>query len=121
VIKARHGVIDARAGSSTTPPCATSTPPQPIGTDWTVGAKENTGDGIRGFTGGCGAGPEWRTLVGPAIPIPGTPYFCLAERHTARRLMINSAGQRFVNEAAPYSDVVHVMYDRPGSADIPAC
>jgi 3-oxosteroid 1-dehydrogenase len=35
--------------------------------------------------------------------------------------MVNSAGVRFVNEAAPYSDVVHVMYDKNGiTPDIPA-
>jgi 3-oxosteroid 1-dehydrogenase len=33
-----------------------------------------------------------------------------------RGLIVDAAGQRFVNEAAPYSDVVHVMYDRNPSA-----
>ncbi len=48
---------------------------------------------------------------GPAIPLPGQPYFCLAERTLPGGLLINAAGSRFVNEAAPYSDVVHTMYD----------
>lgn len=35
--------------------------------------------------------------------------------------MINAAGSRFVNEAAPYSDVVHTMHERnPTDPDIPA-
>jgi len=35
--------------------------------------------------------------------------------------MVNQRGERFVNEAAPYGDVVHVMYDRnPTSPCIPA-
>jgi 3-oxosteroid 1-dehydrogenase len=35
--------------------------------------------------------------------------------------LVNAAGARFVNEAAPYSDVVHTMYDRnPTDPDIPA-
>lgn len=58
---------------------------------------------------------------GPAIPTPGSPYFCLAERTLPGGLMINAAGKRFVNEAAPYSDVVHVMYDKnPADPCIPA-
>lgn len=58
---------------------------------------------------------------GPAIPIPGDPYFCLAERTLPGGLLVNQAGSRFVNEAAPYSDVVHIMYDRDTTApDIPA-
>ncbi len=48
---------------------------------------------------------------GPAIPLPGQPYFCLAERTLPGGLLINASGARFVNEAAPYSDVVHTMYD----------
>ena len=34
--------------------------------------------------------------------------------------MVNEAGQRFTNEAAPYVDVVHAMYRlNPTSPDIP--
>ena len=56
---------------------------------------------------------------GPSIPLPGGPYFCLAERSLPGCVIVNGAGERFVNEAAPYVDVVHAMYDtrkpsRPG-------
>jgi 3-oxosteroid 1-dehydrogenase len=58
---------------------------------------------------------------GPAIPLPNEPYFCLAERTLPGGLIIDTGGERFVNEAAPYSDVVHVMYDRnPNDQCIPA-
>jgi 3-oxosteroid 1-dehydrogenase len=58
---------------------------------------------------------------GPVIPLPGQPYFCLAERTEPGGLIVNAAGQRFTNEAAPYSDVVHAMYRlNPTSPDIPA-
>ncbi|MFD1050634.1 LuxR C-terminal-related transcriptional regulator [Kibdelosporangium lantanae] len=50
------------------------------------------------------------------IPLPDGPYFCLAERTLPGGLIINQAGQRYVNEAAPYSDVVHVMYDKNPTA-----
>ena len=48
---------------------------------------------------------------GPSIPLPGGPYFCLAERSLPGCLLVNGAGQRFVNESAPYVDAVHAMYE----------
>jgi 3-oxosteroid 1-dehydrogenase len=48
---------------------------------------------------------------GPAIPLPGGPYFCLAERSLPGCALVNGAGQRFVNESAPYVDAVHTMYE----------
>ncbi|WP_148667920.1 FAD-dependent oxidoreductase [Streptomyces sp. WAC05950] len=53
---------------------------------------------------------------GPSIPLPGEPYFCLAERTLPGGLIVNANGTRFVNEAAPYSDVVHVMYEKDRGA-----
>jgi 3-oxosteroid 1-dehydrogenase len=95
---------------------------QPIGTDWTVGAKENTGDAIQaGQRAGAATDFLDDAWWGPAIPLPGEPYFCLAERTLPGSILVNSAGKRFVNEAAPYSDVVHVMYDKNVvTPDIPA-
>jgi len=48
---------------------------------------------------------------GPSIPLPGGPYFCLAERSLPGCVLVNGAGQRFVNESAPYVDAVHAMYE----------
>ena len=48
---------------------------------------------------------------GPSIPLPSGPYFCLAERSLPGCLLVNGAGQRFVNESAPYVDAVHAMYE----------
>src|SRR3954470_11568985 len=95
---------------------------QPIGVDWTVGARENTGDGIRaGLRAGAATDFLEDSWWGPAIPLPEEPYFCLAERTLPGSLIVNRAGVRFVNEAAPYSDVVHVMYNKNGiTPDIPA-
>jgi 3-oxosteroid 1-dehydrogenase len=87
-----------------------------------VGARSNTGDGIQaGSRAGAALDLMEDSWWGPAIPLPDSPYFCLAERTLPGGLMINAAGQRFVNEAAPYSDVVHVMYDKnPTSPCIPS-
>ncbi|MDH6217778.1 3-oxosteroid 1-dehydrogenase [Streptomyces pseudovenezuelae] len=122
LLRARRGVIVGSGGFEHNAAMRAQYQRQPIGTDWTVGAKENTGDGIRAGqqVGGALAlmDDAW---WGPAIPLPDDPYFCLAERTLPGGLMINAAGSRFVNEAAPYSDVVHTMYDRnPTDPDIPA-
>ena len=59
---------------------------------------------------------------GPSIALPGGPYFCLAERSLPGCVLVNGAGQRFVNESAPYVDAVHAMYegDTPENPHIPA-
>ena len=83
----------------------------PIGTEWTVGAKANTGDGIR-------AGQEVGAAVdfmddawwGPSIPLTGGPWFALSERTLPGCMMVNMSGKRFGNEAAPYVEATHAMY-----------
>ncbi|MEV6878577.1 3-oxosteroid 1-dehydrogenase [Amycolatopsis sp. NPDC051128] len=122
LVRARRGVIVGSGGFEHNAAMRAQYQRQPIGTAWTVGAKENTGDGHRA---GQRAGAAFDLMDdawwGPAIPVPGDPYFCLAERTLPGGLVVNQAGQRFVNEAAPYSDVVHTMYDKnPTAPDIPA-
>jgi 3-oxosteroid 1-dehydrogenase len=84
---------------------------QPIGTEWTVGAPANTGDGI---VAGAKLGAELELMDdswwGPSIPLSGGPWFCLAERTLPGGIMVNDRGQRFMNEAAPYVEAVHRMY-----------
>ncbi|MFI6095924.1 3-oxosteroid 1-dehydrogenase [Lentzea sp. NPDC051213] len=122
LVRARRGVIMGSGGFEHNAAMRAQYQQQPIGTAWTVGAKENTGDGHRaGQRLGAAFDLMDDAWWGPAIPVPGAPYFCLAERTLPGGLMINAAGQRFVNEAAPYSDVVHTMYDKnPTSPCIPA-
>ncbi|MFG2295904.1 3-oxosteroid 1-dehydrogenase [Streptomyces sp. NPDC048603] len=124
VVRARRGVIVGSGGFEHNAEMRARYQQQPIGTQWTVGAKENTGDGIRaGERAGAALALMEDAWWGPSIPLPGEPYFCLAERTLPGGLIVNARGTRFVNEAAPYSDVVHVMYEKdrgaPGS-HIPA-
>jgi 3-oxosteroid 1-dehydrogenase len=122
LVRARRGVVVGSGGFEHNAAMRAQYQRQPIGTDWTVGAKENTGDGIQaGQRAGAALALMDDAWWGPTIPIPGDPYFCLAERTLPGGLLVNQAGSRFVNEAAPYSDVVHTMYDRNTAApDIPA-
>jgi 3-oxosteroid 1-dehydrogenase len=113
VIRARRGVIIGSGGFEHNAAMRNQYQQQPIGTQWTVGAKSNTGDGIQaGQRAGAALDLMDDAWWGPAIPLPGEPYFCLAERTLPGGLIVDTGGERFVNEAAPYSDVVHTMYER---------
>jgi 3-oxosteroid 1-dehydrogenase len=123
VINARRGVILAAGGFEHNERMRKEYQRPPIGTEWTVGAPENTGDGIEaGLRLGAAVELMDDAWWGPSIPLPRGPYFCLAERTLPGCILVNQAGNRFVNEAAPYVDAVHAMYDQHTEADphIPA-
>jgi 3-oxosteroid 1-dehydrogenase len=119
LLRARHGVLLATGGFEHNEAMRHRHQRAPIGTAWTVGATGNTGDGIDAAHRLGGdldlMDDAW---WGPAIPLPGGPFFCLAERSLPGAILVNAAGRRFVDEAAPYVDVVHAMYERH-SADVP--
>lgn len=111
-ITARRGVLIATGGFERNAAMRAQYQRQPVGTDWTVGSPGNTGDGIAlGQTAGAALDLMDDAWWGPSIPLTGGPYFCLAERSLPGCIMVNAAGQRFVNEAAPYVDAVHAMYE----------
>ncbi len=115
-MRSRRGVVLAAGGFERNEEMRLRYQRQPIGTEWTTGSAGNTGDAI---TAGEAAGAALDLMDdawwGPSIPLSGGPYFCLAERSLPGCILVNSAGQRFVNESAPYVDAVHAMYDGHGS------
>jgi 3-oxosteroid 1-dehydrogenase len=110
VLRARRGVVLAAGGFEHNAAMRERYQPSPA--SWTVGAPGNTGDAI---TAGHGLGAALDLMDdawwGPSIPLPAGPFFCLAERSLPGCIIVNAAGQRFVNESAPYVDAVHAMYD----------
>jgi 3-oxosteroid 1-dehydrogenase len=112
LIRASRGVVLAAGGFERNAAMRQRYQRPPIGTEWTTGSPGNTGDAI---TAAQAAGAALDLMDdawwGPAIPLPSGPYFCLAERSLPGCLLVNGAGQRFVNESAPYVDAVHAMYD----------
>jgi 3-oxosteroid 1-dehydrogenase len=121
-LTARHGVILGCGGFEHNAQMRAQFQRQPIGTDWTVGAKANTGDGIRAAAK-LGAALDLMDDAwwGPSIPLSGGPWFCLAERTLPGGIMVNDRGRRFMNEAAPYVEAVHRMYGGEyGRGDGPA-
>ena len=118
VVRARRGVLLATGGFEKNEEMRQRYQRAPIGTEWTVGSAGNTGDGI---VAGQAAGGELELMDdawwGPSIPLPSGPVFCLAERSLPGCIFVNGNGERFVNEAAPYVDAVHVMYDKHTEAN----
>ena len=86
--------------------------PQPTSVDWTTGSQFNTGGGV---LAGIAAGAETDLMDdawwGPTIPLPSGPWFCLAERNLPGSIIVNQAGERFMNEALPYVEAVHEIYE----------
>src|ERR1700722_9349801 len=122
-VRARRGVLVATGGFERNEEMRRRYQREPTGVKWTTGAPGNTGDGIwAGLALGAATGLMDDAWWGPAIALPGGPYFCLAERSLPGCLLVNGAGQRFVNESAPYVDAVHAMYDgnTPENPHIPA-
>ncbi|MEU5757406.1 3-oxosteroid 1-dehydrogenase [Nocardia sp. NPDC047648] len=124
VIKARRGVVLAAGGFEHNLRMREQYMSGPQSTEWTVGATENVGEGIVAGQKAGGAvdlmGDAW---WGPSVRNPdGPPFFCLAERSQPGGIMVNHAGERFVNESAPYVNVVHRMYEQEaaGVGHIPA-
>jgi 3-oxosteroid 1-dehydrogenase len=112
VIGARRGVLLASGGFEHNELLRRKYQRPPTNTQWSVGAEGNTGDGINaGERLGAALDLMDDAWWGPTIPLPGGPYFCLAERSLPGSFMVNGLGERFVNESAPYVDAVHAMYD----------
>ncbi|MEV4597382.1 3-oxosteroid 1-dehydrogenase [Amycolatopsis sp. NPDC049253] len=118
VFHARRGVLLACGGFEHNEEMRTKYQRAPIGTEWTVGAAANTGDGIAaGLKLGAATDLMDDAWWGPSIPLTGGPWFALAERSRPGSLMVDARGTRFVNESAPYVEAVHAMY---GEGDGPA-
>ncbi|MEV0245187.1 3-oxosteroid 1-dehydrogenase [Nocardia sp. NPDC050712] len=110
-VEARRGVVIAAGGFEHSAEMRERYQRQPIGTGWTVGARGNTGDGIR-VGQSVGAAVEFMSDAwwGPSIPLPRVPWFCLAERNLPGSLIVNERGERFMNESLPYVEATHRMY-----------
>ncbi|WP_184808378.1 3-oxosteroid 1-dehydrogenase [Actinophytocola algeriensis] len=111
-IRATRGVLLASGGFERNERMRKEYQQAPIGTEWTVGAEDNTGDGIEaGMRLGAAIALMDDAWWGPSIMLPRGPYFCLAERSLPGCILVNERGERFANEAAPYVDAVHAMYE----------
>ncbi|BBY62254.1 FAD-binding protein [Mycolicibacterium helvum] len=81
--------------------------------DWSFGNPAATGDGIRaGEKVGAATDLLDEAWWFPAMCWPdGRLQFMLNERMMPAQFVINGAGKRFINEAAPYMDFAHAMIE----------
>src|SRR5690349_18935272 len=111
LIRARRGVILGSGGFDHNEQMRVKYQRAPIGTEWTVGAKANTGDGIlAGEKLGAALDIMEDAWWIPTVPLAGAPWIALSERNSPGAIMVNMSGQRFMNESLPYVEAGHKMY-----------
>jgi 3-oxosteroid 1-dehydrogenase len=111
LIRARRGVILASGGFEHNEQMRVKYQRAPITTDWTVGAKANTGDGIvAGEKLGAALDMMEDAWWIPTVPLVGAPWIALSERNSPGAIMVNMSGKRFMNESMPYVEAGHHMY-----------
>lgn len=88
--------------------------------EWSNGAPQNTGDAIRaGVEIGADTDLMDEAWFVPGVVQPdGLPLF-----HTGTRggIWVNGAGERFVNETAPYDQAAHVIHRAHTTTEISHC
>ncbi|WP_051198880.1 3-oxosteroid 1-dehydrogenase [Gordonia shandongensis] len=110
-LRARHGVILGTGGFEHNAEMRARYQRAPIGSDWTTGAPSNTGDGINAaIEAGASTSLMDDAWWGPTIPLPKGPWFALSERSVPGTFIVNTRGERFMNESLPYVEAVHHMY-----------
>ena len=123
VVRARRGVILGSGGFEKNAELRAKYLPQPTDPEWSTASANNTGAGIEsGIAAGAAVDLMDDAWWGPTIPLPSGPWFCLAERNLPGSIIVNSAGQRFMNEALPYVEATHEIYrgEATGVAHVPA-
>ena len=111
LIRVRRGVILGSGGFEHNEQMRVKYQRAPITTEWTVGAKANTGDGIVAAEKlGAALDVMEDAWWGPTVPLVDAPWFALSERNSPGSIIVNMSGKRFMNESMPYVEACHHMY-----------
>ncbi|MCS7252174.1 MAG: FAD-binding protein, partial [Thermoflexus sp.] len=88
--------------------------PHPTRKEWAVGAPGNTGDAIRAAQAiGAAVALMDKAWGGPVVITPqGQPLFLVGERSLPFSIIVDSKGERFMNESASYVDCWRWQYER---------
>ncbi|MED3797456.1 FAD-dependent oxidoreductase [Lysinibacillus capsici] len=111
-IEAKKGVVLSSGGFSHNQTLREKYLPSPTNAAWTSSPEGQTGDILEPSVK-IGATLDLMDKVwgAPSVIDPqGLPFFLVADRGVPNMIVVDSAGQRFVNEAAPYHEFVDTMY-----------
>jgi len=113
-VRARGGVLLASGGFAQNREMRERYHPHPITTEWTSAPPSDTGDAIRAAQAiGAALALMDDAWWGPTAIMPnGRPLFVLWERSFPFSIIVDSSGQRFMNESASYVDCGHWQYER---------
>lgn len=111
-IEAKRGVVLSSGGFSHNQALREKYLPAPTNAAWTSSPEGQTGDIIEpGVKIGATLDLMDKVWGAPSVIDPqGQPFFLVADRGVPNMIVVDSAGQRFVNEAAPYHEFVDTMY-----------
>jgi 3-oxosteroid 1-dehydrogenase len=124
-IRARKGVVLAAGGFESSQTMREKYLPTPTRAEWTCANPHNEGDAINmGLAVGAGVDLMDDAWWGPTTVVPGEDRarMLVIEKSLPGSIMVNKRGERFVNEALSYIDVVKTMYEKntPEAPSVPA-
>jgi 3-oxosteroid 1-dehydrogenase len=114
-IHARRGVVLAAGGFESSQPMREKYLPGPTSAQWTAANPHNTGDAIQmALEVGAAVDLMDDAWWGPVTVVPGEgrARMLVIEKGLPGCILVNKRGERFVNEAAPYIDIVNAMHDK---------
>lgn len=119
-IRARKGVVIGAGGFEHNAAMREQYLPKPTSAEWSGSQSNNTGDGILAAMD-VGAATDLMNHAwwAPSVKIPGwdRPFVIFAERSLPGLVIVNKAGKRFQNEAAPYLESGLAFYQANNEAE----
>ncbi|MFI5807061.1 FAD-dependent oxidoreductase [Streptomyces sp. NPDC051561] len=112
-VRAKGGVVLASGGFSHHQELREKYLPGPTSTEWTHASEGQTGDALQlGEELGAATDLLDKVWGAPSVCPPGEKgFFLVADRGIPGMVIVNAAGTRYANEAAPYHQFVDAMYE----------
>ncbi|MFT5441949.1 MAG: 3-oxosteroid 1-dehydrogenase [Myxococcota bacterium] len=123
-IEGKNGVLLAAGGFESNDEMRKKYLPNPTQADWTCANPGNTGEVIeKGAELGAGLGFMSGAWWGPVTVVPGEDRarMLVVEKGLPGSIMVNTKGERFLNESAPYDDICKDSYrvNSPDAVTVP--
>ncbi|MFE3129732.1 FAD-dependent oxidoreductase, partial [Streptomyces hydrogenans] len=124
-VRATGGVVLASGGFSHDQALREKYLPAPTSGAWSAAADGQTGDALEpALALGAALDLMDRVWGAPTVVPPGDkPFFLVADRGIPGMVIVDSTGERYANEAAPYHEFVDAMYAhqaRGGATAVPS-